>query len=130
MKNAILITHGPIGDAIIEAVRGIMGVDDGLHALSVTDMSVTEITERLSSLVNAPENQRDGVIIMASLQGGSCWNVSAAIAKDNHNVRIISGVNLPMVLSFMTKRDSLTLDKLAESLEKDGERGITRFKTN
>jgi len=130
MKNAILITHGPIGDAIIEAVRGIMGVDEGLHALSVTGMSLDEISARLSSLVNAPENQDEGIIVMASLKGGSCWNVSAAVAGRNSNVRVVSGVNLPMVLSFMSKRDSLSLDDLAETLEKDGQRGVAKFETN
>lgn len=130
MKNAILITHGPIGDAIIEAVRGIMGVDEGLHALSVTDMSLAEISARLAALVNAPENQDDGLIVMASLKGGSCWNVSAAIAGNNPNVRVVSGVNLPMVLSFVTKRDSLSLDDLVETLERDGQRGVVKFETN
>ena len=127
MKNAILVTHGPIGEAIIEAVRGIMGVDDGLHAISVTNMSVAEISDRLSALVNAPEEQQDGVIIMASLIGGSCWNVSVAAARNNPKVRVVSGVNLPMVLSFMTKRDSLPLDELARVVKRDGIRGIDQL---
>ncbi|NIA29598.1 MAG: hypothetical protein GWP06_06750 [Actinobacteria bacterium] len=130
MKNAILITHGPIGSAIIEAVRGIMGVDEGLYALSVTDMSLNEISARLAALVNAPENQDDGIIVMASLKGGSCWNVSAAVAGKNPNVRVVSGVNLPMALSFITKRDSLSLDDLVETLETDGQRGVVKFEIN
>lgn len=124
MKHAILLTHGPIGEALIEAVRGIMGLDEGLHALVVNNMSVAEISARLLSLINAPEEQQDGVLIMASLKGGSCWNVAVAMAKDHHHVRVISGVNLSMVLSFITKRDLLTLDDLATTVVRDGLRGI------
>ena len=127
MKHAILLTHGPIGDALIEAVRGIMGVSEGLYALSVTDMSVSEITMRVLSVINAPEEVQDGVIIMASLKGGSCWNVSVSVAMQYPHVRVVSGANLSMVLSFMTKRDELDLDALLDILVKDGIRGITPF---
>jgi mannose/fructose-specific phosphotransferase system component IIA len=124
MKHAILLTHGPIGEALIEAVRGIMGLDEGLHALVVNNMSVAEISARLLSLINAPEEQQDGLLIMASLKGGSCWNVAVAMAKDHNHVRVLSGVNLSMVLSFITKRDLLTLDDLANTVVRDGLRGI------
>ena len=124
MKHAILLTHGPIGEALIEAVRGIMGFDEGLHALAVTDMSITEIASRLSALVSGPDELQDGVLIMASLRGGSCWNVAVSIASDYKHVRVLSGVNLPMVLSFITKRESLPLEALAAEVQHDGARGI------
>lgn len=128
MINAVFVTHGPVGHALIEAVRGIIGMDEGLHALSVTNMSVEEIYQRLSALVNAPEEKRDGIIILASLKGGSCWNVSAAIAQKHKNVKVISGVNLPMALSFVTKRNDYSLDELALEIERDGEQGIMPYK--
>lgn len=124
MKHAILLTHGPIGFALIEAVRGIMGLDEGLHALSVTDMSITEIASRLKALVSGPEERQDGVIIMASLRGGSCWNVAVSIANEHDQIRVVAGVNLPMVLSFITKRQELTLEALAETVEQDARKGI------
>jgi mannose/fructose-specific phosphotransferase system component IIA len=127
MKHAVLLTHGPIGDAIIEAVRGIMGMENGLHPLSVTNMSVAEITQRLLSLINAPEEKTDGVVILASLKGGSCWNVAVSVAKDHPHVKVISGLNLPMVLTFMTKRESYAIDELATILENDGIRGFSKF---
>jgi len=126
MKHAVIITHGPIGEALIEATRNILGMDDGLHAITVTGMSLTEIKDRLLAIVNSPD-ENEGVVILVCLQGGSCWNVSAVIAMQEENVRLISGVNLPMLLSFMTKRDFLTLDDLADKLEKDGIRGILKL---
>jgi mannose/fructose-specific phosphotransferase system component IIA len=127
MIHAILLTHGPIGEALIEAVRGIMGLDEGLHSLKVNDMSVAEISARLLSLVNAPEEKQDGVLIMASLKGGSCWNVAVTMAKDHPHARVVSGVNLSMLLSFLTKRELLDLDSLAETVVKDAIRGVTMY---
>ena len=130
MIHAVFVTHGPVGDALIEAVRGIIGIDEGLHALSVTNMSVEEIYQRLSALVNAPEEKQDGIIILACLKGGSCWNVSAAIAQKHENVKVISGVNLPMALSFVTKRDDFGLEELAVEIEKDGKEGVLPYKNS
>ncbi len=129
MKHGIILTHGPIGVAMIEAVRGIVGIDEGLHALSVTNMSVDEITQRLRAIVNGPEEKQEGAIIMASLKGGSCWNVAVAVAKDHPKVKVLSGVNLPMVLSFVMKRESMTIDELICELENDGLKGITKLET-
>ena len=66
-------------------------------------------------------------MILASLKGGSCWNVAAAIAKDHGHARVISGINLPMALSFMTKRDLLALEELADVLVKDGIRSVVKL---
>jgi PTS system mannose-specific IIA component len=123
MKRGILITHGPIGAAIIEAVRGIIGTDEGLYALSVNEFSALDLTRKLEKLIDDSDDG-DGVILMASLKGGSCWNVSAMSSRHRRNVRTLSGVNLPMVLSFITKREKLSLDDLAKKLAEDGKRGI------
>ncbi len=124
MKQGILLTHGPVGDAMIEAVRTIMGIDEGLYAISVTNMSITEIASRLRALVTAPAAEQDGVLIMASLRGGSCWNVSVGIAKEYPGIKVLSGLNLAMVLSFISKRDSLAMPELAEEVYQDGVRGV------
>jgi mannose/fructose-specific phosphotransferase system component IIA len=127
MKQCIILTHGPIGEALIAASESITGEQEGLHHLSVTEMSVTEIHQRLEALVNGPAEQ-DGVCILASLKGGSCWNVAAAVAKGKSNVTVVSGANLPMILSFIMKRDSLNLTELTKAIERDGLRGIKRLK--
>jgi mannose/fructose/sorbose-specific phosphotransferase system IIA component len=127
MINAVFVTHGPIGDALIDAIRGIIGSDQGLFALDVMNMSAEEIYQRIAALANAPENKDEGLLILASLKGGSCWNVSASIAGTHPNVKVVCGVNLPMALSFVTKRQDYALDELAKKVCKDGELGIKEF---
>ena len=63
-------------------------------------------------------------LILVSLKGGSCWNAAVTAKKQNQNVEVISGVNLAMVLSFLTKRDSHQLKGLATLVLEDGIRGI------
>ncbi|NOZ55380.1 MAG: PTS sugar transporter subunit IIA [Calditrichaeota bacterium] len=124
MVAGILVTHGPVADALIQAATGILGPVEHLAGLSVTGLSLSAIQSRLRSLVHGYA-ERDGVLIMASLRGGSCWNAAARVAHEVANVRVVSGVNLPMVLSFVTKREHLELNELAQVIANDGTRGIT-----
>lgn len=127
MKHGVVIAHGPFGKAIIEAVESIMGSAEGVFPLSVTEMSVKDIESRLSSIINEPKEGVDGIVIMACLRGGSSWNVSAALAKGKDHVRVLSGVNLGMLLTFLIKRDSMSLDDLVDDLLQEGKNGITKL---
>jgi mannose/fructose-specific phosphotransferase system component IIA len=129
MKHAVIVAHGPLGAAFIEAAKTIMGTDEGLFSLAVTDMSVQEIQSRLNSIVNDPREDVEGIIIMACLRGGSSWNVSAAVAKGLPHVRLVSGVNLGMLLTFLLKRETLSLDNLVDEMKKEAGKGITSLRT-
>lgn len=127
MKQGVVIAHGQLGKALIDAAVGIMGNLDGLYDLSVTDMSVTDIEQRLNSIVTHPSDDVDGIVIMACLRGGSSWNVSAAVAQNKDHVRVIAGANLPMILSFITNRDRLDLDELMDKVQADSCKSIHRL---
>ncbi len=125
MKQGIVIAHGSLGTAFIDAAKSIMGTDDDLYSLSVTDMSAQDIHARLSSYVDHPPPDVDGIVIMSCLRGGSSWNVSAAVCKDKPHVRLVSGCNLMMMLSFMTQRDNMSLDELEHKITQDAKTGVT-----
>ena len=128
MKHGVIIAHGPLGQAFIDAAKSIMGTDEGLFPLSVTAMSIQEISSRLNSLVYEPRDDVDGIVIMACLRGGSSWNVSAAVTKDLPHVRLVAGLNLAMLLTFLLKRESLQLDELVEEMKKEAGKGISSLK--
>ncbi|MBN1558669.1 hypothetical protein JW998_00365 [candidate division KSB1 bacterium] len=130
MKYGVVIAHGPLGAAFIEAAASIMGKTEGLFPLSVTDMSIQEIEARLRAIVNEPCENVDAIIIMACLRGGSSWNVSAAVTKGLDRVRLVSGLNLAMLLTFLLKREMLSLDDLVDEMKKEAAKGITSLDFN
>jgi len=125
MKHGVVIAHANLGEALIKAAKSIMGTDEGLFPLSVTDMSAQEIESRLSAILHEPREDIDGTIVMACLRGGSSWNVSAALCQDRKRVRLMSGANLPMLLTFLIHRDSMSLDELVETMNKQAKEGVT-----
>jgi mannose/fructose-specific phosphotransferase system component IIA len=67
---------------------------------------------------------------MADMRGGNCWAIASLISRNEADYHVVSGVNLPMILSFLTKKDQLTVEELAETIEKDGHRGILLERTS
>ncbi len=126
MIGGIILTHGTIGEALLDAASSILGEIDNAYALSTAKLSMQRLNSRLNQIL-AEHNWSDGAIIMVSLMGGSCWNSAVAVARQYPHVAVVSGVNLSMLLSFFTKRDRYSLVELAEIIREDGIRGIAKF---
>ncbi len=127
MLGCLLLSHGQLAEAYLEATRRILGECDGLFAINCEAMAPDELYRNIAHLIDS-QGLTDGLFILVGLRGGSCWNVAARAAHDFANVELLSGVNLPMVLSFITKRGQYRFGELAQVLLDDGTRGITRFR--
>jgi mannose/fructose-specific phosphotransferase system component IIA len=121
MILSIIISHKNTGDSLIEAAKSIAGSADRIVSLSNEGLSTNELTTEIQAFCNSHEDEP--VIIFVDLFGGSCWR--AAKMARAENARIISGLNLPMLLSFIQKRDSVSPEELPEILVNDGHRGIS-----
>ncbi len=126
MVSVLLLSHGKIAAAILETSRRIIGECENVFALSCSNLTPEALYEKIVHLLES-ENLQDGLFIVVCLKGGGCWNVGAQVAKRHSKVILLSGLSLPMVLSFITKRTKFSFEELAEILMEDGKRGISRF---
>ncbi len=67
-----------------------------------------------------------GALILIDDYGGSCANAAQLAARTDLPAVILSGVNLAMLLGFVTWRDDLALDELARRLVAKGREAIAR----
>lgn len=126
MVSCLVISHGTVAESYLEASREIVGDCKNLYTLNCQGLTPKSLYENISQLIEN-NNLKDGLFILVSLRGGSCWNVAAKIARNFENIELISGVNLSIVLSFITKCHRYGFHELGEILCNDGIRGITRF---
>ena len=126
MIACLVITHGQIAQASLDAAKQITGDCTGLYSLDCDCVTPQALHDKITHLIES-ENLKDGLFILVSLRGGSCWNAAAKVAKEYDKVELISGLNLSIVLSFITKRGHYDFEELAEILLKDGIRGISRL---
>jgi len=120
MVQGLIIGHRDLSSAILNAIESIAGKTECLFCVSNEGLSTEELTERIKHVC---ESDCGGDVLMfVDVFGGSCWR--AAKMARIPGARIISGLNLPMILSFIHKRATVSPDLLPSVLEKDGKRAI------
>jgi mannose/fructose-specific phosphotransferase system component IIA len=118
--RGILVTHGAMAGAMVEAVRRITGVgEEALVPVSNVGKGPDELRVEILGLVG------DGpTLVLTDLGAGSCTLAARLSCQDRERVALVTGVNLPMLLDFVFHR-SLPLDQLAGRLVAKGRAGVT-----
>ena len=125
MVGAVLVTHAFIGRELIATVGYLLGNVDGIVAVSIdANVDVFKARTRIWEAMKQVE-QGDGVLIMTDLFGGTPSNLALSFLA-NPNVEVITGVNLPMTLTFCTGRSEMQLGELAKAVRLSGTRSVAR----
>ena len=120
MIKGLIVGHRNIGEGLLNALESISGSFENIIFISNNGLSKNEIAEKIKEACK--EYQNDDVMIFIDVYGGSCSR-AAKIAKLSGS-HIVTGLNLPMLLSFVNKRNTFSFDELCTILETDGKRGI------
>ncbi len=120
MTKGIIICHGKLAFELIQAAERILGNVDHVLTFSNDQMSPQALYAEVSGTIRKDEE----LLILVDLRGGNCWRIGKMIEQEFPRAKVVSGVNLPMVISFVTKRESLAFEELVATVEKDGHRGI------
>ena len=123
MLNGIIITHGTMGDCLIRTLGKITGIDSPLIAVSNEGKDPDTVVADLEKADQVPENEP--LFLFSEFVGGSTWFAANKYANMRRFTYVLTGVNLPMLISFVTKQDSLSPGELAERIKEDANRGIT-----
>lgn len=116
MKKLLIVSHGTLAEGIIESAKVILG--DFVSAESCclkVGMGIEEFEKNISEIVKVYK-ATDEIIVLADLKGGSPYRatISALSEKDLiNNSFILTGVNLPMVISVLMK-DEITKEDINE----------------
>jgi mannose/fructose-specific phosphotransferase system component IIA len=127
--RGIVIAHGDMASGLIDAVRHIAGVDgDFLKPLSNRGMGPEALAQEVRNL-----SSNEPTIVFTDLQSGSCGFAARRCVQENANLVVISGVNLPILLEFVMRRQ-LPLEQLVPFLLNKGRSAIScspgTFETN
>lgn len=115
----IVFAHAEVASALVAAVASIAGDDHGLIPVSNDGCDRPALKARLDAAVAGRP-----AIVFADLPGGSCAFSAAAYARDHPSVRVVTGVNLAMLLDFAFHRD-LALEAAAERAAATGRSAVT-----
>jgi PTS system mannose-specific IIA component len=122
MTRALLVTHGNLGSELVSTAQLIVGPQTGVKVLSNEDLSSESLCEAVQSEVLT--YGRDETVIFVDVAGGSCLTACKAAQSECRRIKVLSGVNLPMVLEFFHYRAKLPFDELIERVLTKGRGGI------
>jgi len=123
MISAIVVTHGSLAREFIATARNIYGTFSGMHDVSNDGKSPQALAAELEAIVEAG-GPDDCYMILVDFIGGSCGHATLAVERRHRNVRIVSGVNLPMILAFLNKRSETNFERLPSELASRGRDSI------
>ena len=122
MVHTIIVTHGGLAAELVRSAQTVFGQVENCHPVSNADKAPLTLTAELDEILAAGGSQ-DRYIVFVDFFGGSCCHAGLTIDHDER-VRIISGVNLPMLLAFLYKRDEVDFEKLPDELTARGHDSI------
>ncbi|RKY89048.1 hypothetical protein DRQ09_02015 [candidate division KSB1 bacterium] len=121
--KCIILSHGGLSLSLLNTAEKITGKQEDIICLSNNNLSNKELDNLLRKNINSIDNKED-ILIFVGLKGGSCWNTAIRQMKLNKNIHIISGVNLPMLITFIIKKNKLPLNELIKKIVDSGKSGI------
>ncbi|MBK5276670.1 MAG: PTS sugar transporter [Desulfuromonadales bacterium] len=122
MTGLVLVTHAGLAGALKASAEMIVGSIEACASVEVAPGEPADvIMARVVSAVEAVS--ADGAIIMTDLFGGTPSNMAMSFLKEGR-VEVLTGVNLPMIIDFCSKRERLPLAALADELQRCGREGI------
>ena len=115
MHNIVLVTHGAFAEGIKSSVKLILGEQENIYHVSVTDKeTVLQVQEKIEEKIKAfdPGNP---VVIMTDIVGGSTTQAAIKCISNHEYLYLISGLNLGLLLEIITlDLDSDTAGNIAK----------------
>lgn len=123
MKKLLIVTHGSLAKELVDTTGLITGKMKGVDYLGLYESdNSAEFLKDIQEAIQKLDEDNEGVIIMNDLFGGTPSNLSI-FASEKENSWAIAGVNIPMILEFITLRnENYTLEELAEKCVNAGKK--------
>jgi mannose/fructose-specific phosphotransferase system component IIA len=114
----VVTAHGPLAEAMVRAVESITGLNGVLHAVSNTDCDRGKLEERIHQAIGGRP-----AVVFVDMPSGSCMFAALHRLKAEPDVRVVTGVNLAMLVDFVFHR-GLTPEAAAQRAQTTGTNAI------
>ena len=113
MIGVLIVSHGSLADELLKTVEKVIGPQKQVEVLSTSSRCQRqELRDEAKRLIDSLDSG-EGVLVMVDSPGGTPANICLEAACGNGSVKVLSGVNLPMLLCLVDRRQGQTIDSLA-----------------
>lgn len=121
----LIVSHNHIGTELINTARQMLTCCPlptkviSIETKDNTDQVRLKFEQKLTEL-----DQGNGILVLTDMFGSTPSNIACAVS-DRSDVRVVSGLNLPMLIRVLNY-PTLTLDELEEKALSGGQEGVAR----
>lgn len=117
-----IITHGTLACSIRKAAEHLTPAPGEVFCFSNQETVLEEIEASIEAMAAAKKPHK--IVLFTDMFGGSCWIAANRIKHRYENTAVISGVNIPMLVSYYINYQRLDWDALLEKIIADAKKGI------
>ena len=118
MLAGVIVTHAGLAEALRNAALHIAGDASNLEIVSNSGLSADQLSEAVRVVLDRLAGQ--DCVVFTDMGGGSCATASLLLIRNYANARLVTGVNLPMLVDFVLRRADLDLDSMVKRLLQRG----------
>jgi PTS system mannose-specific IIA component len=126
MIGIVVITHGALSEQLLATASLIMGAPENVHAITFTSRDSLDDLRKNAGEAIAPYLE-EGCLVLTDIMGGSATNICVEFMK-NEKVEVITGVNLPMLLDAIGRREVAEIKELSRKVQESGVKSIINLK--
>src|SRR5690242_8729062 len=94
--QGVVVCHGNIAEALIDAAEQISGIRGVLKPVSNTGCDRGALEERILAAVG-----EQPTVVFVDMASGSCLIAALARLRERSTVKVVTGVNLAMLVDFV-----------------------------
>lgn len=123
MIGVVVVTHGQLATELVNAAEMIVGDLPQFTAVSIGWHD--EVNDAREDIAQAIERVRgdDGVLLLTDMFGGTPSNLAMTFLEKGR-LEVITGVNLPMLIKFVSLQRANNLKDVAKKVVDQGKKNI------
>lgn len=133
MIGLLVATHGKFASGLLDAAGLILGEIEKIDTIELTEgKDLDEFRNDYLNKIKALDSGK-GVLVFVDLQNATPFNIAGsimgALAQEGINIRVITGVNLPMLLETnFSRTNHESVETLYPEVLNTGKEGIVELR--
>jgi mannose/fructose-specific phosphotransferase system component IIA len=124
MKHFLIATHGELAKAFIETLDLIAGHSSKVSYFCMTKLKSGDLAKEELKEILISKEEGEHFIVLTDVFGGSVTNICTELLMELNDFDIISGLNLPMMLTMILASEEQTIEAVIEESVQAAKDGI------
>lgn len=121
MSRIVIATHGRLAYALKESVEIIVGPAPNVECFAIeADANLDDAAAALTALIAGDDDSEERPLVLVDLFGGSPSRICTELLLRGHELDLVAGVNLPMVVAAVTAAPQAATGAAMATAAKEG----------